>query len=430
MREVLSEVTEPASAGSGSRLRVVILTHICWPEPADFKNLPLARELAGRGHSVTIVTGFPNYPLGKIYPGYRLAWRRWEQVDGVRILRVPLYPDHSSSGLRRMANYLSFTLSASILGPLLAGRTDVVFVYSPPMTLGITARLFKAFRRARVVLDVVDLWPDAVAGSGMASSRLVVAGSGWFARRSYRAADRITVLTEGFRERVLAQLGARPIPVTVRPPWAQDEVAGPDRAFAASFGLDGMFCVVHAGNLGVFQDIETVLAAADLLRDQPDVRLVLVGGGRDLAEIRAAVARRNLSNVVLTGLVPAERIPGVLARADACLVSLVSDPYLNINLPSKFASYLAAGRPIVANASGQVANVVRAERVGFAATPGRPAELADAIRRMRAMTPAERTAMSLRARRLFQRDYEARTGLAGYVRMIEGLAAARPVRRR
>lgn len=407
-------------------MRIVILTHIFWPEPADFKNMALAKALAARGHQVTVVAPFPNYPTGRVYDGYRMSWRHWEFVHGVRILRLPLYPDHSASGVRRMVNYLSYTAAATFLGPVLAGPTDAVYVYSPPMTLGIAARAFKKLRRSKVLLDVVDLWPDAVAGSGMTDSGLVVRVTGWFARQAYRTADAITVLTEGFKGRVANSGAEITAPITVRYPWSARTLP-PQRsrsaAFGAEFDLANHFCVVHAGNLGHYQNMNVVLDAAELLLDEPTIRIVLVGGGRDVDSIRDQVRQRELTNVVLTGAYPADAMPGILAWADACLVSLLPDPYLDINLPSKVAAYLSAAKPLVVSATGETADLVASHRVGVTADPTDPVDLAAAIRSLAALDPQEREAMGQRAQDLFDLEFDAEIGIHEYAALLERLGS-------
>ncbi len=131
-------------------MRVVLLSQWYPPEP-NIKSHPLGRDLVARGHQVTAITGFPNYPEGKIYPGYRMRWRQWEQIDGVRILRLPLYPDHSPSGVKRILNYMSFAASASLLAPFMCGPADVMWVYHPPLTVGIPAWWIGGLRRIPLV---------------------------------------------------------------------------------------------------------------------------------------------------------------------------------------------------------------------------------------------------------------------------------------
>ena len=150
-------------------MKILILTQWFEPEPT-FKGLLFARELAARGHEVEVLTGFPNYPGGKVYPGYRIRpWVR-EQIDGINVLRVALYPSHNNSGLHRALNYMSFALSAAVIGTALIRKPDVMYVYHPPITVGFAATVIGFLRRTPFVYDIQDLWPDTVAASGMMSN--------------------------------------------------------------------------------------------------------------------------------------------------------------------------------------------------------------------------------------------------------------------
>jgi len=408
-------------------MKVLIITHIFWPEGADFKNLALAKELVEHGHEVTVLTAFPNYPLGRLYDGYKLAWRQWEQVNGVHILRVPLYPDHSSSWLKRSLNYGSFMLSASTIGLMLAGRVDVIFVYSPPMTLGLTAGLFKLFHRAPILLDVVDLWPDAIFGSGMVSSGFLVKASGWIANIAYHLADKITVLTDGFESR-LESVGVPKGKISVIPPWADRGLysrAERNPEFGDKYALHGKFCIIHAGNVGPFQDIDNVLSAAERLRSIDDLRIIFVGGGRDLEKVKKEKEARSLDNVIFTGSYPVEEMAGIIAWGNALLVSLRSDPYLSINLPSKVPAYLAAGKPIIACAEGETGRLIADNHVGLCCTPGDPTLLAETVKRFMALSEEECGEMGKRSRKTFEMLYDKDILIGKYISMLETMAHRR-----
>ena len=408
-------------------VHVLLLTHIFWPETADFKNLALARELVKRGHEVTVLTAFPNYPLGRLYDGYQLSWRQWEHLDGVRVLRVPLYPDHSSSGLKRVLNYGSFTLTSALLGVLLVRSVDVIFVYAPPMTLGLTAKLFKMVYSAPVLLDVVDLWPDAIAGSGMVSAKLVEKVSAWLATTAYRFADKITVPTQGFLSRLI-QSSVPEKKISIMPHWADKRLfceAERDPDFGDKYDLQGKFCIIHTGNLGPFQHIENILAAAELLRDVDQLRIIFVGGGRDLEELKKQKELRKLKNVLFTGVYPADKMSGILAWGEALLVSLRADPYLSINFPGKMPGYMAVGRPIIACAEGETKRVVDKNELGLSCLPGDPEALSDTVRKFMHMSREERIGKGRNCRLLFEQRYDKDVLVDGYVEMLESLNGRR-----
>lgn len=409
----------------GIFMRVLILSHIFWPEITDFRNLALARELVKRGHEVTVLTAFPNHPLGKLYPGYKLSWRQWENIDGVRVLRVPLYPDHSSSGMKRVLNYGSFTFSSAIIGGLLIKKVDVTFVYSPPMTLGFTAELFKLMYGAPVLLDVVDLWPDAIAASGMVTTKLIEKLSEWIAKTAYRFADKITLPTEGYLSR-LSQLSVPQNKISIMPIWADKQLyfeAERDSEFGDMFDLRGKICIIHAGNIGPFQNIGNILDAAEMLKNIDQLRIIFVGSGRDSEEMLKQKELRKLEHVIFTGVYPADKISGVLAWGDALLVSLRADAYLSINLPSKVPGYMAAGRPIIACAEGETRHLVDKNNLGLSCIPGDPAALCRTIRKFLSLSQKERIDMGRNCRLLFEQQYDKDVLIERYVRMLEKLSS-------
>lgn len=185
-------------------MRILILGQFFTPEP-DFKGLPFAQALRDRGHEVEVLTGFPNYPGGRVYPGYRVRpWQR-EVMDGITVNRVALYPSHDRSTVRRAANYLSFALSAATLGPLLVRKPDVAYVYHPPATVGLPAIALRAWHGCPLVYDIQDLWPDTVFSSGMVRRRWIASALDRWCRLVYAHVDRLVVLSPGFRETLIAR---------------------------------------------------------------------------------------------------------------------------------------------------------------------------------------------------------------------------------
>ncbi|MNE41437.1 putative glycosyl transferase [compost metagenome] len=176
--------------------RVLLLTQWFDPEPT-FKGLVFARELVAQGFEVEVVTGFPNYPGGKLYPGYRIKLIQREVIDGVTVTRLPLYPSHGQSGIGRVLNYISFAASSLLYGLFGAKKPDVIYAYHPPLTVGIAAAFIRLLRRVPVVYDIQDMWPDTLRATGMFSNEKalrIVARAGFQApvdrARRPRAEDR------------------------------------------------------------------------------------------------------------------------------------------------------------------------------------------------------------------------------------------------
>jgi glycosyltransferase involved in cell wall biosynthesis len=376
-------------------VRILLLTQWFDPEPS-FKGLLFAKELKRRGHQVSVLTGFPNYPGGKLYPGYSVRlWQR-ETMEGVDILRVPLYPSHDRSALGRVANYLSFALSAAVLGPLLTAEADVVYVYHPPATVGLAALAFRCLRGVPCVYDVQDLWPDTLLATGMVRGALIPTLVGWWCDGVYRVVNHIVVLSPGFKRR-LHERGVPAAKIDVIYNWCDEPDGG---AFPAVLpageknAMAGRCNVVFAGNMGPAQDLDTVLRAARLvLRSHPAVQFVLVGGGLDTERLKTAVVAEGLTNVIFFPRRPPSAIGAVLAAADVLLVHLRDEPLFAVTIPSKTQAYLAAGRPILIAVRGDATDLVRKAQAGLTCEPGDAEQLAATVRAFVALPPAQREAM-------------------------------------
>jgi colanic acid biosynthesis glycosyl transferase WcaI len=382
-------------------MRILMLIQWCHPEP-DFKCMPMARALRARGHEVEVLTGFPNYPGGQVYPGYRIRpWQR-EFIDGIRVTRVALYPSHDRSALRRAANYLSFALSSALLGPWLVRRPDVVYAYNP---MGLPALVFRWFREAPFVYDIQDLWPDSLVASGMMRDRPALTRLlGLFFRGIYRQAAHVVVLSEGFKDRLVAR-GVPAGKVSVVPNWCDESALAGSVAAAKSAPRDvgDKVTILYAGNIGKPQALHVVLAAARLLRDRcPGVRFALIGSGTERADLEAQAA--GLANVEFLARVPPSEIGAVMARADALLVHLRDDPLFRITIPSKIQTYLAMGKPILAGVAGDAAALVERAGGGWCFEPENGGALADAAERFFRLTSAQRDELGRRSQ-AYYRDH-------------------------
>lgn len=376
-------------------MRILFLTQWFEPEPS-FKGLLFAKELMRRGHQVSVLTGFPNYPGGKLYPGYRVRlWQR-ETIEGVNILRVPLYPSHDCSALGRVANYLSFALSASTLGPLLVRNVDVAYVYHPPATLGLPAMAFRWLRGVPCVYDIQDMWPDTLMATGMVSGGFIPSLVAWWCRQVYRAMDRLVVLSPGFK-RLLTERGVPPEKIKVIYNWwdEPEPILAPAVLPADEKAmLVGRFNVIFAGNMGLAQGLDTLLEAArQLAFSHPSVQFVLIGGGLDSDRLKAAVVADGLTNVIFLPRRPPSAIGAVLAAADVLLVHLRDDPLFAVTIPSKTQAYLATGRPILMAVRGDAAELVRKAGAGLTCEPGDATQLAATVSKFVKLPKERREAM-------------------------------------
>jgi glycosyltransferase involved in cell wall biosynthesis len=399
-------------------MKILILTQWYPPEPAILLQ-ELAQTLQTKGHEITVLTGFPNYPSGKIYPGYRLRLFEREKLEGILVIRVPLYLNHSQSSIKRAVNYISFAVSCSILGFWLAPRPNVIFVYHPPLTIGLPAWMLSRLWGVQFVYQVQDMWPETLSATGMLKNRQLLLLVGRFARWVYSKAHSILVISSGFRKNLIDK-GISPKKVCIISNWAEGEIAQrgvPDLSLAQRLGLAGRFNVMFAGNMGEAQGLETVLEAAKLLEDFPNIQFVFVGNGIALPRLIEMAKAQSLSNVRFLGRFHHDAMPGLYALADVLLVHLKDDPLFRITIPHKVLSYLGTGKPILAAVAGDAAELVGTSRAGIVCSPENPRALADAIRHMYAMPTGDRQAMGERGRKTAQTLYS-RDEL---IRKIEGI---------
>lgn len=364
-------------------MRILLVNNLFQPEPNHLKGLAFASELRRRGHDVQVLTGFPNYPAGRLYPGYRMRWTLREELDGVPITRVASYLSHDASAGRRILSYASLAAAQAAHALVAAGRFDVTHVYMGPLTLMWPARVRRAFRGTRIVADVQDIWPESVTNSGMLGGGLAARLLDAWCRRSYAGADRLVVLSQGYKDALVTR-GLDPARIDVVHNWCDERALQAEVGAGAEKLLEpGPFNVLYAGNLGKLQGLDAVLDAAKLLREaSPAVRLLVVGDGVEHARLARRVADEGLVNVRMPGRVAPEVAAGLQRRADALLIHLVPTPLTRIGIPQKVQAYMAAGRPILLAGEGDAAALLRRARAGRICRPGDPAAIAAAVREL------------------------------------------------
>lgn len=407
-------------------IRVLLLTQWFDPEPT-FKGLVFARELVRQGFEVEVLTGFPNYPGGKLYPGYRIKRLQREVIDGVQITRVPLYPNHDQSAIKRVLNYASFAASSLIYGLFMAKRADVIYAYHPPLTVGVTASLLRLLRRIPVVYDIQDMWPDTLRATGMLNNARALNVVAAVCRWVYRRVDHIVVLSPGFK-RLLTARGVPERKLEVIYNWADEAaLAAPQGGALKALAADGRaFYILFAGNMGKAQALDAVLDAACLLQERGSlVRWVMLGGGVDVPRLKQRAADMRLENMVFLPPVPMTEVGAYLNVANALLVHLRKDPLFEITIPSKTQAYMAVGKPVLMAVDGDAADLVRQSRCGVVAESENPQALADAAERMASLNAEELAAMGQRARAYYQQYLALQVGVKRFGEVFRRLGAGR-----
>ncbi len=388
-------------------MKVLIVTQYFWPE--NFRINDLAQGLTMIGHHVTVLTGKPNYPSGKFFDGYSFCGRNREMFARVEVIRVPLVARGEGGSIRLALNFLSFALFASLLGPLRCrGFFDVVFVYEPsPVTVGLPGLVMKFFKKAPILFWVQDLWPESLSATGAVRSSLVLDFVEAVVRLIYKGSDRILVQSRAFSEPI-RKLGVNEDRIHYFPNSAEDfyrPMSGGDLAHIG--GLPNGFRVMFAGNIGTAQSFETILSAAETLREHREIHWIILGDGRQARWVQEEVVKRNLSQCVhLLGRYPMESMPEWFARAEVLLVSLRKDPIFALTIPSKIQSYMACGRPILASLEGEGARIVEEAQAGIVVPPEDASALAKAVLQLSLMRPSERETLGQNGRRYFLQEFD------------------------
>lgn len=385
-------------------MKILVVTQYFWPESFRINDLVLA--LRDRGHAVSVLTGMPNYPGGRFYAGYGLFRRRKDSFEGIPVRRVPLIPRGRGRGWQLALNYLSFALTGSLRALGMRRRAyDAILVFEPsPVTVGLPAVVARWRTGAPILFWAQDLWPETLVATGAMRSPVILGAVRRLVRYIYRRCEKVLVQSNGFVAPVRA-MGVPPSHIEVFPNWAEEFYQPvplePDAVERRELG--GGFKVVFAGNIGAAQSFETILAAAERLRAQPEIRWIVIGSGHREAWLREQISVRGLGETIfMIGSRPPEAMPRYFAAADALLVTLRRDPVFALTIPSKLQSYLACGRPVVAALDGEGARIIAEAGVGFSG-PAEDAEaLANAVLALWRLPDSERAAMGERGRQYSQ----------------------------
>lgn len=409
-------------------MRLLFLTHYYPPEsnaPAN-RVSELAREWVRAGHQVTVVTCTPSHPGGRAYPGYRNSVLHRERLDGVEVIRLGTYLAANQGTVRRSLNYLSFMLSAI----LQAGRlpaADVVISTSPQFFAGVAGAFVARRLRAPWIFEVRDIWPESVsavaAGGRGPVFRLLEKIEAW----AYGAADQVVAVSPAFVEHIAERAPLkRPVRIVengVDLSLFDEQTDG--SAFRERHGLTGKTVFGYVGTHGMAHNLQTVLRAATLTRDDPTIAYLLVGSGAERDQLISLRAELGLDNVVMLDHQPRTEMPTIWSSVDVSLVVLRRSPLFHRVIPSKMFEAMAMARPIIMAVDGQARRILEGSGGGLFVEPENPEALAAAVRKL-AQDPGERAAMGARGKTFVRANYDRAVLAQRYLGIIEvllGLAA-------
>jgi glycosyltransferase involved in cell wall biosynthesis len=411
------------SAVSG--LRIVMLTHYFPPEVGapQARLYELARRAVAAGHSVTVVTGFPNYPTGVIAAGYRGRFRMEEEMDGIRVIRTWVYATPNRGFARRILNHLSFAFS-SLTATGMLGKADVFFVESPPLFIGLAALAYRRLKKAPYIFNVSDIWPQSAVELGALRNRLAVRLAEMLEMHLYRRAACVSVVTPGMVER-LAHRGVPREKLFLLTNGVDTSVfkpATPNMELARTLGLDERKVFLYAGTHGMAQGLGTVLDAAKQTKNS-EVLYVLAGEGAEKDALMRRAESEGIANVKFLPNQPKQVMPELLNLAYATIVPLKRLDLFKSALPSKMFESMATAKPIVASLWGEAADLIESAGCGIAVAPEDPAGLCDAVERL-AADPALARELGEKGRQYVQGRFDRELIAARFVELLRD--AARP----
>lgn len=407
-------------------MRLLYLTQWFDPEPGILKGPAFVRAIEAAGHEVTVVTGLPNYPTGRLYPGYKIRLFQRETIDGVKVERLPLYPSHDQSTVRRALNFLSFFVSSLAYGLLRGRRYDLAYVQHPPITPALAAALFGKLHGMPFILGIHDLWPDTVAASGMKGTGLLARMLNGACNFVYRRAVHIFVQSDAMRG-VLIERGVPPAKVSVLWDWADDTLlAKPREPNRAPLGPPDRFVFVYGGTLGLAQALEHVIRAAKIGADKGGrFDLVLVGDGVRAEALRDFAAEIGADNVRFIDRVPLEQVIALFDAADALVVHLADKKLFEVTVPSKTGFSMAMGKPILAGLRGAGAEILRGADAGLVVPPEDAEAMADAMIEMSGYSAERLAEMGRNGKRHYDANMTFEIGTDRMIRVIAEVEKAR-----
>lgn len=407
-------------------MRLLIVTQYFWPE--NFRVNDLASNLIERGHKVTVLTGAPNYPEGKILRDFSASPKNYSYYKGVEIVRVPIIA-RGAGNFRLLLNYISYALSASIFGlwKIRGKDFDAIFVYEPsPITVGFPAIAIKYLKKAPLVFWVLDLWPDTLKAVGVVKSNWLLKVVGLAVAYIYNRCDLILAQSKSFIPQIKKYTVSK-TPIKYFPSWP-DLVLTTKSNFKAPEikDSDRFFNIIFAGNIGEAQDFESILLAANILRENQRVRWFVLGNGRRSKWLEEQVNLLGLEKVFfMMGAYPIERMPSFFSHANALLVSLRDRPIFSMTIPAKVQAYLASGKPIIAMLNGEGARVLLKSKAALVVRSGDYKSLAQAIEEMSSMDSNSLIEMGKNGPAFCDREFNRETLISKLERWLESVQIER-----
>ena len=377
-------------------MKILVISQNYFPE--QFRINDICSELVKRGHDVTVLTGKPNYPEGKIYSGYEHNKRSKEVINGVKVIRVHERPRGKGGAINLFLNYYSFVFSSKRYIKKLEKNFDVIFVNQlSPVMQAKAAIKYKKLYGTKIVLYCLDLWPASLSAGGVKKGTFIYNIYKRVSKKIYDYADKILVSSQMFKKYLNDELGVDTKKIKYLPQYSENMFDNINKSKKATKD----FNLVFAGNVGKMQSVETIVECAKILKEE-NITFHIVGGGSNLDSCKALA--KELKNIKFYGQLPLEEMPQFYKMADAMLVTLNNDDLISYTLPGKVQTYMAAGKPIIASGKNELKNIIIDANCGFCAKPEDAQDLAKCI--MEFINTQDKHLLGENARTYYEKNFE------------------------
>lgn len=378
--------------------------------PEEFKVNELVEGLVKRGNEVTVLTGKPTYPRGPYPEGYRFWGVQEENFKGARVIRLPELTRGKGGAVGIAKSLFSFLVSSTWYAKRHDIEADAILCFQlSPVTMANAALIYKKKLGVKLALWVQDLWPESVTATTPIKGGPIIKWLERYVTKVYRESDVILVQSKAFKESICAK-GDFGRKLVFAPNWAEATFIGADTSIDEYFPLQPTtdeFRVMFAGNIGEAQDFGNIIKAANLTKDYPKIKWIVVGDGRARENSEKEVKRLGLEDTLkFLGRHPVTEMPKFFAQADAMLVTLTEQFIFSLTIPSKTQAYMAAGKPVLTMLNGVGNAVVKEARCGLTAVAGDYQKLAENVKKMYSMSKEELSAMGRNAKAYYDKNFE------------------------
>ena len=390
-------------------------------EPGGTRHFELARGAVEKGHQFTVIASDISYITGQS-TGDGPQLPAHATIEGVRVLRAFTHKTLHGSFAGRLFSFMTFA-GSSLISALRVGKVDVVMGTSPPIFQAVSAWLIAGLRRRPFLLEIRDLWPDFVIDMGLLNNSLLIRGSRWLEKLLYARAAHLLVNSPAYVEYLITK-GVPAGKITLLPNGVDPSMFDPTSdgdGIRKRLKLEGKFVVVYAGAIGLANDLDLLLQAAEELKTDANICFLIVGDGKERKRLEAEADSRGLENLMFAGAQPKREMRRFLASADACVAVLQNIPMFRMTYPNKVFDYMAAGRPVVLAIDGVIREVVEEARAGVCSSPGDAKALAQSVRFL-ASHREEREAMSRNGRSFVERHFNRTRQGQQFVNLLRELA--------